>query len=88
LVSTLALLSMPSARSISADLGEPEEPFATKSVALPGFVERPAPRTLMPGVDVADVLLAASGRQPGHANRLRIYTPSGAHPPLSLPCVR
>jgi dienelactone hydrolase len=61
--------------------------FRVRTVPQPGFPFRDETRPLAAGVEVVDVLLDVSADQPGHNNRLRIYTPSGTHAANSLPCV-
>jgi hypothetical protein len=74
-------------RTAAVVVSDPEKPFDVASVRLPGFPERGAAQSLMPGVDIVDVMLDVRPGEPGQYNRLRIYTPPGAHRPGTLPCV-
>jgi acetyl esterase/lipase len=76
----------------SAPTASPESrrAFDLATVPAPYFPERGIATPVEPGVDSYDIILGPQGgyySTPGHGGALRLYLPSGAHAPQSLPCV-
>ncbi len=67
------------------------EPFPLESVKVPAFPELPAPQIIPPtnvSMYLVDLSAANAGsNQPSCRMQLRMYLPSGDHPPRSLGCV-
>ena len=55
------------------------------SDSRPQFPDRPAARTLAPGVEFSEIRITGDG--PGLPMMLNLYLPAGQHPAKSLPCV-
>src|SRR5215831_13159251 len=74
-----------SGQSSTSTSGRATADSSSSSDSYPQFAERPAMRTLAPGVEFCEIRVRGDGA--GLPMTLNLYLPAGQHAAKSLPCV-